>query len=150
MTLLADAATAAPAAAPAVTGDGMPVASLEWFLVVGAFLFACGIFTILTRRNAVSVLMGVELVLNSANVNLVAFSRFVKAPPSLGPQSVGLPLEPGAAAAVYGAPWIQGNVFAAFVIILAAAEAAVALGIILGIYRNLGDVDVDAVATLKG
>lgn len=128
----------------------MPVANLEWFLLVGAFLFATGVFTILTRKNAVSVLMGVELVLNSANINLVAFSRFVRSAATLGPQSVEFPLQGKAAEAVYGAPWIGGNVFAAFVIVLAAAEAAVALGIILGIYRNLGDVDVDEVATMKG
>lgn len=128
----------------------MPVASLEWFLVLGAFLFAAGIYTILTRRNAVSILMGVELVLNSANVNLVAFSRFVRCPESLGPQSVELPLKGAVAHAVYGAPWIGGQVFAAFVIILAAAEAAVALGIILGIYRNLGSVDVDEATAMKG
>jgi NADH:ubiquinone oxidoreductase subunit K len=128
----------------------MPVANLEWFLLIGAFLFATGVFTILTRKNAVSVLMGVELVLNSANINLVAFSRFVKAPATLGPQSVEFPLQGAAAQHVYGAPWIGGNVFAAFVIILAAAEAAVALAIILGIYRNLGDVDVDEVTAMKG
>lgn len=128
----------------------MPVAGLDWFLLIGAMLFACGIFTILTRRNAVSVLMGVELILNGANINLVAFSRFVKAAASLGPQSVAFPMEPRSAGFVYGAPWISGQVFAAFVIILAAAEAAVALGIILGIYRGLGDVDVDEVAELKG
>ena len=127
-----------------------PVADLQWFLLIGAFLFACGVFTILTRRNAVSVLMGVELVLNSANVNLIAFSRFVKCAETLGPQSVEFPLKGAAATAVYGAPWIGGQVFAAFVIVLAAAEAAVALGIILGIYRNLGDVDVDEVAAMKG
>ena len=128
----------------------MPVASLEWFLLIGAFLFATGVFTILTRKNAVSVLMGIELVLNSANINLVAFSRFVKAPATLGPTSIEFPLQGEAAHQVYGAPWIGGNVFAAFVIILAAAEAAVALGIILGIYRNLGDVDVDEVTAMKG
>ena len=128
----------------------MPVASLEWFLMIAAFLFACGIYTILTRKNAVSVLMGVELVLNSANINLVAFARFVKPAASLGPQSVAIPMEPGAASVIYGAPWAAGHVFAAFVIILAAAEAAVALGIILGIYRSMGGVDVDEVSALKG
>ena len=128
----------------------MPVANLEWFLMIGAFLFATGVFTILTRKNAVSVLMGVELVLNSANINLIAFSRFVKAPETLGPTSVEFPLKDPVAHAVYGAPWIGGQVFAAFVIVLAAAEAAVALGIILGIYRNLGDVDVDEVTAMKG
>ena len=128
----------------------MPVANLEWFLLIGAFLFATGVFTILTRKNAVSVLMGVELVLNSANINLVAFSRFVKAPATLGPQSIVPQLGGASPADVYGAAWIGGNVFAAFVIILAAAEAAVALAIILGIYRNLGDVDVDEVTAMKG
>lgn len=128
----------------------MPVASLEWFLMIGAFLFACGVYTILTRKNAVAILMGIELILNSANLNLVAFARFVKPAASLGPQSVAIPMEPGAAAHIFGAPWISGHVFAAFVIILAAAEAAVALGIILGIYRSLGSVDVDEVTAMKG
>jgi NADH-quinone oxidoreductase subunit K len=128
----------------------MPVASLEWFLLTGAFLFAAGVYTILTRRNAVAVLMGVELVLNSANLNILAFARFVKHAASLGPASVEMPLETGAAAAIYGAPWAGGHAFAAMVIVLAAAEAAVALGIILGIYRNLGDVDVEEVTELRG
>lgn len=128
----------------------MPVASLEWFLIMAAFLFACGVFTILTRKNAVSVLMGVELILNSANINLVAFARFIKPAATLGPQSVTIPMEPGAAAQIYGAPWAAGHVFTAMVIVLAAAEAAVALGIILGIYRNMGDVDVDEATALKG
>ncbi|NUN47806.1 MAG: NADH-quinone oxidoreductase subunit K [Candidatus Brocadiae bacterium] len=126
------------------------IASLEWFLLIGAFLFATGVYTILTRKNAVSVLMGVELVLNAANINLIAFSRFIKPVSSIGPQSVALPMEPVAASGIYGAPWIQGQVFAAFVIVLAAAEAAVALGIILGIYRGLGDVNVDETVRLKG
>ncbi|MCC6740894.1 MAG: NADH-quinone oxidoreductase subunit NuoK [Planctomycetia bacterium] len=128
----------------------MPVVGLEWFLVIAAFLFATGVFTILTRKNAVSILMGVELILNAANVNLVAFSRFVKPAATLGPQSVEFPLQGSAAHAVYGQPWIAGNVFAAFVIVLAAAEAAVALGLILGIYRTAGDVDVDEATALKG
>ena len=127
----------------------MPVASLEWFLMIAAFLFACGIYTILTRKNAVSILMART---HSAQreLNLVAFARFVKPAASLGPQSVAIPMEPGAAAVIYGAPWAAGHVFAAFVIILAAAEAAVALGIILGIYRSMGGVDVDEVSALKG
>jgi NADH-quinone oxidoreductase subunit K len=98
---------------------------LENFLVLSAALFTLGIFTILTRRNAVSVLMGVELVLNAANVNFVAFSQFV----------------PGAG--------IHGSMFAIFVILLAAAEAAVALAIIIGIYQNFGRVDVDQADLMK-
>ncbi|HTF57192.1 MAG TPA: NADH-quinone oxidoreductase subunit NuoK [Planctomycetota bacterium] len=98
---------------------------LENFLVLSAALFTLGIFTILTRRNAVSVLMGVELVLNAANLNFVAFSQYV----------------PGAG--------IHGSMFAIFVILLAAAEAAVALAIIIGIYQNFGRVDVDQANLMK-
>jgi NADH-quinone oxidoreductase subunit K len=98
---------------------------LETLLVISAIIFACGLYTILTRKNAVSILMGVELVLNSANINFVAFSQFL---PSAG---------------------IHGSVFAIFVILLAAAEAAIALAIIIGIYQNFGRVDVDKADTMK-
>ena len=98
---------------------------LENLIVVSAALFALGIFTIVSRRNAVSVLMGVELVLNAANVNFVAFSQYV----------------PGAG--------IHGSMFSIFVIVLAAAEAAVALAIIIGIYQNFGRVDVDKAELMK-
>ncbi len=95
------------------------------YLVIGAALFSLGILCILTRKNAVSVLMGVELMLNSANVNLVAFSKF-----SSGD--------------------ISGQIFAVFVIVVAAAEAAVALAIILSMYRILKSVELDRADTLKG
>ena len=98
---------------------------LENLLVLSAALFALGIFTIITRRNAVSILMGVELVLNAANVNFVAFAQYT-------PQGGG-----------------HGNIFAVFVILLAAAEAAVALAIIIGIYQNFGRVDVDKAELMK-
>ncbi|MSS70914.1 MAG: NADH-quinone oxidoreductase subunit NuoK [Candidatus Latescibacteria bacterium] len=98
--------------------------TLQHYLVVGALLFCFGMLAVATRRNAVSVLMGVELILNSANVNLVAFSRY---------SDVGL----------------NGQVMAVFVIILAAAEAAVALAIVLNIYRNFQIVDVDQASTLR-
>lgn len=99
---------------------------LEHLLVLAAVLFCGGVYTILTRRNAVAILMGVELVLNAASLNFVAFSRCTRV----------------------GA--IHGEVFAIFVILLAAAEAAVALAIFVGMYRNLGDVDVDGADELKG
>ncbi|OHB76105.1 MAG: NADH-quinone oxidoreductase subunit K [Planctomycetes bacterium RBG_16_59_8] len=98
---------------------------LEHFLFLGAILFCAGIYTILTRKNAVSILMGVELVLNAGCLNFIAFSAFGKGS-------------------------IDGNVFALFVIVLAAAEAAVALAIIIGIYKNFGKIDVDEVDTMKG
>jgi NADH:ubiquinone oxidoreductase subunit K len=105
-----------------VTGDP----GLTPFLLLAAFLFACGVLCIATKRNAIGVLMGVELVLNAANVNLVAFSRY----------SPGFRLE--------------GQVFAVMVIVLAAAEAAVALAIILNFYNNRATVDVDEATELKG
>ncbi len=98
---------------------------LENVLLLSAVLFCAGVYTILTRRNAVAILMGVELVLNAANLNFVAFSQY--------------------------APWGagRGNVFVLFVIVLAAAEAAVALAIILGIYRNFGTTNVDQADRMK-
>ena len=98
---------------------------LEHFLVIGAILFCLGILAVVTRRNAIAVLMGVELILNAANVNLVAFSRFSDA-------------------------GIDGQIFAIFVIILAAAEAAVALAIVLNIYRSYEMVSVDRLDSLSG
>lgn len=98
---------------------------LDKFLVISAALFCCGVYTILTRRNAVAVLMGVELVLNAANINFVAFSHYVSRV-------------------------IGGQIFAIFVIVLAAAEAAVALAIFLRMYATTGTVEVDAADTMKG
>ncbi len=99
---------------------------LQPFLILSAFLFACGILCFATKRNAIGLLMGVELVLNSANINLVAAARFV---PSLK---------------------IDGQVFAVLVIVLAAAEAAVALAIFLNFYNNQATVNVDDGSELRG
>jgi NADH:ubiquinone oxidoreductase subunit K len=96
------------------------------FLLLSAFLFACGVTCVAVKRNAVGILMGVELILNAANVNLVAFARF----------STAFRLE--------------GQVFALMVVVLAAAEAAVALAIILNFYNNHATVDVDEAKQLKG
>ena len=98
---------------------------LEHYLVVGAILFCLGILAVATRRNAISILMGVELILNAANLNLVAFARFSDS-------------------------GLEGQVFAVFVIVLAAAEAAVALAIVLNIYRNYQMVNVDRLHSLSG
>ncbi len=98
---------------------------LEHYLVVGAILFCLGILAVATRRNAISILMGVELILNAANLNLVAFARFSD-------------------------PGLEGQVFAVFVIVLAAAEAAVALAIVLNIYRNYQMVNIDRLDSLSG
>ena len=97
---------------------------LAHFLIVSAILFALGIYGIVTRKNAILVLMGLELVLNAANINLIAFSRYT-----------GLSLD--------------GQVAAVFVIILAAAEAAIALAIVLNIYNRFQTVNIDEVSHLR-
>jgi NADH-quinone oxidoreductase subunit K len=99
---------------------------LEHYLLLGALLFVCGAVCMATKRNAIGVLIGVELVLNGANINFVAFARYNTA------------FE------------IEGMVFALFVIVLAAAEAAVALAIVLNFYNNHTTVDVDTAEELKG
>jgi NADH-quinone oxidoreductase subunit K len=105
---------------------------LHHYLVVAVLLLGSGVLTILLKRNAIGILMGVELILNAANVNLVAFNRF----------SHGSTLE--------GALRLDGQVFAVFVIVLAAAEAAVALAIFLNFYNNFSTIDVERGTNLKG
>jgi NADH-quinone oxidoreductase subunit K len=98
---------------------------LEGYLLVGAVLFVAGVVCMATKRNGIGVLMGVELVLNGANVNFVAFSRFTP----LG---------------------LDGQIVSLFVIVLAAAEAAVALSIALNFYNNHLTIDIDRGDELKG
>jgi len=97
---------------------------LNEFLILAAFLFCTGIYGVLARRNGVLVLMSVELMLNAVNINLVAFSAFTKN--------------------------VSGQVFALFVITIAAAEVGVGLAIVLLIYRNLRSPDLDEIDQLKG
>jgi len=104
---------------------------LEHYLILAAVLLVCGVLTILTKRNAIGILMGVELVLNAANVNLVAFNYYTWS---------------GTAAS----PLLSGQVFAIFVIVLAAAEAAIALAIFLNFYNNFTTIDVERAQNLKG
>jgi NAD(P)H-quinone oxidoreductase subunit 4L len=99
---------------------------LYGYLVLGAILFTCGVICMATKRNAIGVLIGVELMLNGANINFVAFSRYNPA------------FE------------VEGMVFALFVIVMAAGEAAVALAIVLNFYNNHATVDVDSAEELKG
>lgn len=99
--------------------------SINMFLGVGAILFVCGVLCMTTKRNAIGILMGVELVLNAANINLVTFSK-------------------------YGMLGLDGQVMSLFVIVLAAAEAAVALAIVLSFYNNHQTVDVDQASELQG
>jgi NAD(P)H-quinone oxidoreductase subunit 4L len=106
--------------------------TVSHYLVVGAVLFVCGILCMTTKRNALGVLMGIELVLNGANVNFVAFSSTLLR--ADGQNGLGM----------------DGQWIALFVIVLAAAEAAVALAIALSFYNNHATIDVDQADELKG
>jgi NADH:ubiquinone oxidoreductase subunit K len=97
---------------------------VEYYLYTGALLFCIGIVIIITKRNAIVVLMGIELILNAANINLVAFSQY-------DPQR------------------LQGQLFALFVIVVAACEAAVALAIVLRVYQYFQTIHLDEVSELK-
>lgn len=98
---------------------------LRHFLFVSLAVFVLGLYCVLTRKNAIGILLGVELILNSANINYIAFSHF-----SSGNY--------------------DGQVFAIFVIMLAAAEAVIGLAIVLGIYQNFSSIDIEAVDSLQG
>ncbi|MHB8969656.1 MAG: NADH-quinone oxidoreductase subunit NuoK [Pirellulaceae bacterium] len=103
--------------------------TVSHYLAVGAVLFVTGVLCMATKRNALGVLMGIELVLNGANVNFVAFGSKYLRSDSLG---------------------LDGQLIALFVIVLAAAEASVALAIVLNFYNNHTTVDVDKAEDLKG
>lgn len=98
--------------------------TLYHYLIVSSVLFCLGIFGIITRKNAIMVLMGIELILNAANINFVAFAR-------------------------YGNFGNSGQLAALFVIILAAAEAAIAMAIVLNIYKTFSNINIDEIDTLK-
>jgi NADH:ubiquinone oxidoreductase subunit K len=98
---------------------------LEHFLVLSALLFSLGVYGVLTRRNAVLILMSVELMLNAASINMVAFAAYTS------PER------------------FIGIIFAVFIITIAAAEVGLALAIILRVFRNRGTANVDEVDTLK-
>ena len=99
---------------------------LTWYLLLAAALFCIGIFGVSARRNAVAVLMGVELMLNAVNINLIAFWRYT------------------------GLNQLVGQAFAVFVITVAAAEAAVGVALFISIYRQRNTVDVEALDDMKG
>lgn len=100
--------------------------ALEQVLIVGGILFAIGVYIALAKRNAIAVLMGIELMLNGVNLTFVGFARFVDSPRP-----------------------IDGHVFAMFVITVAAAEAAVALALVIAVYRHRETVDVDRIDLLR-
>ena len=100
------------------------IVPLQGYLVVSGLLFSLGILCLVIRRNAVNVLMGIELIFNAANLNLVAFARYGGAP-------------------------LPGQLFAVFVILIAAAEVSVALAIVIMIYKHFRNVNLDAIRSLK-
>jgi NADH:ubiquinone oxidoreductase subunit K len=95
------------------------------YLALAAILFAIGIFGVLTRRNAIGILMSLELMFNAANINFVTFNKYIN-PDNL-----------------------TGQIFAAFVIVIAAAEAVVGLAIVLLLYRNWKGINVDRINIMK-
>jgi NADH-quinone oxidoreductase subunit K len=101
----------------------MPDIGLNHYLVLSAILFSLGLFGVMTRKNAVVALMGVELILNAANLNLIAFSKYTGT--------------------------MNGMMFSIFVIVLAAAEASIALAIVLNIYGTFRSVDLTEIDTMR-
>ena len=96
---------------------------MHYYLGIGAALFVIGLVGVLTRRNLLVIYMSIELMLNAVNINFVTFSHYFND--------------------------LRGDVFALFVITVAAAEAAVGLGIVISIFRNAGDVDIENINLLK-
>ena len=99
------------------------------FLVIGALLFIIGVAGVLTRRNIIVIFMSIELILNAANLNFIAFSRYLQ--------------DTGSANA------LSGQIFTVFIIVVAAAEAAIGLGIVIALYRNKETILLDEIDLLK-
>ena len=109
--------------------QGIQYPDLSKFLVIGALLFTVGVAGVLTRRNIIVIFMSIELILNAANLNFIAFARYYEA--------------------TGGVSAIAGQVFTVFIIVVAAAEAAIGLGIVIALYRNRETIFVDKIDLLK-
>lgn len=109
--------------------QGIRNPDLSRFLMIGALLFVIGVGGVLTRRNIIVIFMSIELILNAANLNFIAFSRYLQATGSLNA--------------------VAGQVFTVFVIVVAAAEAAIGLGIVIALYRNKETIWIDEIDILK-
>ena len=108
---------------------GIKNPDLSRFLMIGALLFVIGVGGVLTRRNIIVIFMSIELILNAANLNFIAFSRYLQATGNLNA--------------------VAGQVFTVFVIVVAAAEAAIGLGIVIALYRNKETIWIDEIDLLK-
>ncbi len=104
---------------------------LSKFLVIGAILFIIGVAGVLTRRNIIVIFMSIELILNAANLNFIAFSRYLQ-------DTGGANVNP-----------LAGQVFTVFIIVVAAAEAAIGLGIVIALYRNRETIWIDEIDLMK-
>src|SRR5687767_15995554 len=113
----------------AQTWQGLQHPDLSKFLVIGALLFSIGVAGVLTRRNIIVIFMSIELILNAANLNFIAFSRYLQDSGNLNA--------------------VAGQVFTVFIIVVAAAEAAIGLGIVIALYRNKETIWVDEIDILK-
>ena len=102
----------------------MEIISIQGYLIISMVLFAAGLLTAVSKRNIIGIFMGIELMLNSAAINFAAFSRFT-------------------------ASSLEGQVFSMFIIVLAAAEAAIALALLLAIYKRYSDINADNLTALK-
>ncbi|MDT5269418.1 MAG: NADH-quinone oxidoreductase subunit [Acidobacteriota bacterium] len=109
--------------------QGIAHPDLSKFLIIGALLFSIGVAGVLTRRNIIVIFMSIELILNAANLNFIAFSRYLQ--------------ETG------GVNAVAGQVFTVFIIVVAAAEAAIGLGLVIALYRNRETIFVDKINLLK-
>ncbi len=109
--------------------QGIKNPDLSRFLMIGALLFLIGVGGVLTRRNIIVIFMSIELILNAANLNFIAFSRYLQATGSVNA--------------------VAGQVFTVFVIVVAAAEAAIGLGIVIALYRNKETIWIDEIDLLK-
>ncbi|MFZ0061590.1 MAG: NADH-quinone oxidoreductase subunit NuoK [Pyrinomonadaceae bacterium] len=109
--------------------QGIRNPDLSRFLMIGALLFVIGVGGVLTRRNIIVIFMSIELILNAANLNFIAFSRYLQATGNLNA--------------------VAGQVFTVFVIVVAAAEAAIGLGIVIALYRNKETIWIDEIDILK-
>ena len=109
--------------------EGIQHPDLSKFLIIGALLFAIGVAGVLTRRNIIVIFMSIELILNAANLNFIAFSRYLRDAGDLNA--------------------VAGQVFTVFIIVVAAAEAAIGLGLVIALYRNRETIFVDKIDLLK-
>lgn len=109
--------------------QGVLAPDLSKFLVIAALLFVIGVAGVLTRRNIIVIFMSIELILNAANLNFIAFSRYLQDTGSMNA--------------------VAGQVFTVFIIVVAAAEAAIGLGLVIALYRNKETIFVDRIDLLK-